>query len=237
MPILKPFIYLLILFGIVIFIRVLFIYVKYKPSQYGTVSGNSFFKTAFDKGNYGEFLTFVFLEKLPGINKLLTNIYIPKEDGSTTEIDLLMINKTGLYVFESKNYGGWIFGDDKSKNWTQSFKGGKKTKFFNPVWQNKAHISALRKIFSEIHSSSFYSYIVFSERCELKKVSVTSPNVYFGKRNEVLSAMEKDISKRPEVLSNSQILNMHQILEKHSLADASIKEQHIKSVQSKLEKI
>ncbi|NLK22184.1 MAG: NERD domain-containing protein [Epulopiscium sp.] len=24
-----------------------------------------------------------------------------------------------MYVFESKNYSGWIFGNEKDKNWTQ----------------------------------------------------------------------------------------------------------------------
>jgi hypothetical protein len=67
--------------------------------------------TIFNSGNYGEFLTFCCLEKLKGDHKLLTNVYLPKKDGSTTEIDLIMIDETGIYVFESKNYSGWIFGD------------------------------------------------------------------------------------------------------------------------------
>jgi hypothetical protein len=50
----------------------------------------------------------------------MTNLYIPKKDGSTTEIDLIMLSQTGVYVFESKNYSGWIFGDEKSKNWMQT---------------------------------------------------------------------------------------------------------------------
>lgn len=43
----------------------------------------------------------------------MTNLYLPKEDGSTTEIDLIMLSETGILVFESKNYSGWIFGDEK----------------------------------------------------------------------------------------------------------------------------
>lgn len=37
----------------------------------------------------------------------------------TYEIDLIMISETGIYVFESKNYSGWIFGDEKQRYWTQ----------------------------------------------------------------------------------------------------------------------
>lgn len=234
LPILKPFIYLAILMSVIVGIKFLFINIKYKKSKYGIISGNSFFKTIIDKGNYGEFLTFVFLEKLQGDNKILSNIYIPREDGTTTEIDLLMLNKYGIYVFESKNYSGWIFGDEKNKNWTQSLKGGKKNKFFNPVLQNKAHISALVKFISEIDSNYFYSYIVFSERCELKKVSVTSKNIHVVKRNTLLSTLKKDIKERPEVLSDMQIVKIYEDLEKHSLVSAAIKEKHIENIKSKL---
>ena len=83
-------------------------YIRYQKSGYKSASGNSFLKTILDKGNYGEFLTFVYLEKLEGNHKIMTNLYIPKSDGTTTEIDLIMISQTGIYVFESKNYSGWI---------------------------------------------------------------------------------------------------------------------------------
>lgn len=94
--------------------------IRYKGSAYKAASGNSFLKTVFDKGYYGESLTYNKLEKLNGYHKLMTNLYIPKTDGSTTEIDLILISETGIYVFESKYYRGWIFGSEIRRNWTQS---------------------------------------------------------------------------------------------------------------------
>jgi hypothetical protein len=61
---------------------------------------------------------------------------LSKKDGSTTEIDLIMIDETGIYVFESKNYSGWIFGDEKRKNWVQTLENRQKNYFYNPIWQN-----------------------------------------------------------------------------------------------------
>ena len=52
--------------------------------------------------------------------KFLFNIYIPKKGNETTEIDVLMISSKGLFVFESKNYSGWIFGGDNQKYWYQT---------------------------------------------------------------------------------------------------------------------
>ena len=127
---------------------VLSIYLKYRKSSYKDASGNSFLQILFDKGNYGEFLIFSRLEKLERHHRLLTNIYLPKSDGSTTEIDILMIAETGIYVFESKNYSGWIFGDEKGRNWTQVLENKQKNHFYNPVWQNKVFRDRLHYLHS-----------------------------------------------------------------------------------------
>lgn len=72
-------------------------------------------------GKHGEKLTERELKwvKLFGRKgKTLRNIYLPKDNGETSEVDLIYITQKGIFVFESKNYSGWIFGDEKSKNWT-----------------------------------------------------------------------------------------------------------------------
>lgn len=56
-------------------------------------------------------------------------MYVPKDDGTTTEIDLIMLSPMGIYVFESKNYSGWIFGNEKSRYWTQTLENKKKNNF------------------------------------------------------------------------------------------------------------
>jgi hypothetical protein len=188
-------------------------------------------KTLFDKGNYGEFLTFSYLERLPEYKRLLTNIYVPKEDGTTTEIDLVMIEETGVYVFESKNYSGWIFGDEKSKYWTQTLQNKQKNHFFNPIWQNKAHIKVLKNIF-DVDESVFKSYIVFSERCKLKKINVTSPTVKVINRQDLTRTIKKDISNSPKLLTKNKIDEIYSALERFALAGEDIKRKHIESIKN-----
>lgn len=65
---------LIICFLLGIGILLLHKYFRFKGSQYNAASGNSFIKTLFDKGNYGEFLTFLYLEKLNSYHKLMTNL-------------------------------------------------------------------------------------------------------------------------------------------------------------------
>lgn len=217
---------------VAVLLKLLSLYLKYRNSNYKLVSGNSFFKTIFDKGNYGEFLTFTKLEKLSDQNKLLTNLYIPRDDGTTTEVDLVMISPTGIYVFESKNYSGWIFGDEKNKNWTQTLENGQKNRFYNPIWQNKAHINALKTVLN-LNDDAFKSYIIFSERCTLKKINVTSSNVKVIKRDQLIKNVKKDIKALPEIFTSDEVNKIYSSLQKYTNVDEDIKQAHIEAIKSK----
>ena len=96
-------IYLLIIPGLNIVILLLIIArrkrrKKFEASKYGEVSGNTYKDTMNDIGLYGEYRTFIKLEKLEGEHKLFTNLYIPKEDGTTAEIE----NKLRQYCLVDK---------------------------------------------------------------------------------------------------------------------------------------
>ena len=119
------------------------------------------------KGYYGEYLVFKKLyPKLSGCCKILMNLQIPTGDGRTTEIDLLLIHETGLYVFEMKHYKGTIYGKSSDQKWTQYFRTAPNSHFYNPILQNQYHIKALQKMFSSI---PIHSLIVFtSPECDLR---------------------------------------------------------------------
>ena len=89
-------------------------------------------------GQFGEFSTEYALTNhhLPGELVVPKNVYVPYQ-GRTSEIDLLMIHEKGIFVFESKNYSGWIFGSADQLHWTQSLQNGK------PLWgQDCTHCMA-----------------------------------------------------------------------------------------------
>lgn len=198
---------------------------RFNSSGYKDASGHSFFETLTDPGRKGEYLTYRYLERLDGQHKLLTNVYLPKGDGTTTEIDLIMISETGIYVFESKNYSGWIFGDEDSRYWTQSLKGGKKFRFYNPIWQNKKHISTLKNHLG-LGSEVFRSYIIFSEHCELKKMFVRSPEVKVMNRNVLTREIEHDLNSLANRLTIWEINQIYNDLSRYALADAQTKQAH-----------
>ena len=56
-------------------------------------------------------------------------------DTGSTQIDHLFVSPYGLFVVETKNYKGWIFGSAHSAQWTQTT-GRYKHRFQNPLRQN-----------------------------------------------------------------------------------------------------
>jgi len=186
-----------------------------------------------DVGAYGEYLTqYLFNSvRFKGYYKTLQNIYVPYKD-STSEIDVLVAHKKGIYVIESKNYSGWIFGSDNQQQWTQMLNKNTKERFYNPIRQNKTHIKALSE-YLQIDSSKMKSYIVFSERCELKRVPENTDRYAITKRNYLLDLINKDIADKQDIFTNEEIDEIARKLEPLTNVSQEIKEKHIEDIEKK----
>ncbi|MGN0930558.1 MAG: NERD domain-containing protein [Thermoguttaceae bacterium] len=210
----------------------------YRESSYRRLTGESFLSVWTDKGKYGEYLTYDALKEFEKEGaKFLFNLYIPKKNGETTEIDLMMISRKGIFVFESKNYGGWIFGRESQRNWTQvlpSGNGTRKESFYNPIMQNRTHIRDLVAFIGEEYPTR--SIIVFSERCELKEIDVESADIRVVKRDELRRAV-LDVYEREtqDLLSPSQIETVYQLLRPLTQVGDDVKARHIENIRKRLE--
>ena len=96
----------------------------------------------------------------------LNNITLPLANGGSTQVDHVIVSMYGIFVIETKNYKGWIFGNEKQRQWTQVVM-GRKYKFQNPLRQNYLHIKTLADLL-ELDMSYFHSMIAFIGECELK---------------------------------------------------------------------
>jgi restriction system protein len=117
-------------------------------------------KSPWFKGVSGEFIINVaarmFLNK--DVYHLMKNVTLPFE-GGTTQIDHIIISKYGVFVVETKNMKGWIFGNPNDKIWTQKIY-KHSNKFQNPLHQNYKHIKALESILS-LNEQQVHSVVVF----------------------------------------------------------------------------
>lgn len=181
-----------------------------------------------DKGSFAEYLINYALKNIPGNQKVLSNVYIPYK-GKTSEIDVLLIHEKGIFVFESKNYSGWIFGSLENRYWTQCLPNKQKSRFYNPMMQNKTHIKAVSQ-FLNIDISQFTSYIIFSQRCELKNVPNNTTKCIILKRPDMLKMLKKDIKERELIYSKEQIDNIYNKLLPLTKVTEEQKKQHIERI-------
>ena len=130
------------------------------------------------------------------------NLELPVSNNKTTEIDLLLIHETGLYVFEIKHYKGTIYGKDTDRTWTQYFRTEKNNTFINPIEQNRYHISAINKMYPDF---PIHSIIVFtSDDCNLK-VTNTDTTTDICKLKDVFNVLNYRFQQAKRHLSITDI--------------------------------
>jgi len=96
--------------------------------------------------------------------QLFNNVILRTPDG-TTQIDHILISPYGVFVIETKDFKGWIFGNGHQKRWTQSLIGpgysSIKYQFQNPVRQNYKHVRAVQD-FLGINPKTIFNVVVFT---------------------------------------------------------------------------
>lgn len=119
-----------------------------------------FFKSPFAKGLIGEALINLVINVRLDKNEyhLIKDVTLPTEDG-TTQIDHIIVSKYGIFVIETKNMKGWIFGNEHQKTWTQSIY-KHKSKFQNPLHQNYKHTKTIESNLG-IDKEKLFSVVVF----------------------------------------------------------------------------
>ncbi len=162
-------------------------------------------KSAWFKGVFGEFIVNLsaklFLDKEK--YHLIKNVTFPTEDGST-QIDHIIVSRFGVFVVETKNMKGWIFGSPNQKTWTQKIY-KHSSKFQNPLHQNYKHTKTLESLLA-LSDEQLFSVVVFVGESRFK--TEMPENVTYGKgyiryiksKNQpVLTELEvKDITSKIE---------------------------------------
>ena len=207
----------------------------YKKTTYYKITRNPYITTFFNLGIRGEYFTYKELrhfEKDGGL--LLFNTYVPTDEGSTSEIDVMLLTRYGIFVFESKNYSGWIFGSESQYKWTQTLPKGRgkgkshKEQFYNPIMQNRTHIKHLKAYLGE--DIPMQSVILFSDRCTLKNVNATSVPVI--KRSAVSDTVIRICKSAGPLLTREQVSEIYAKLYPLTQTDDKTKAEHIERIKS-----
>lgn len=174
------------------------------------------------KGKIGEARVSRKLKKLAKKNggQIFDNVIIPGENDKTSQIDHIYICKYGVFVVETKNYAGRIYGTDGQLEWTQVLAyGHSKNKLYNPVKQNGTHIMRLSDILNL--DVTFYSVVVF---VKANIDNVDSDYVYR------ISDLKYLLHEMEEELSENQVEEICNIINEYKLHPVKTDKEHVKEV-------
>ena len=177
-------------------------------------------------GIMGEAKCSSILRRLPKDKYNVVNDILIKHDKGTTQIDHVVVSIYGIFVIETKNYNGKIYGNDTSDNWTKSVY-GKHFPFYNPIKQNYGHIKAIKNFLHLQDTSKIRGIVSFSNRATLKVH--TKSNVVLFKR------LKRTIMKYDTpLLSSEEVREYTSCLENACDYSKEAKRAHVKEVKSKV---
>lgn len=168
--------------------------------------GFSFIKTPMGKGMLGELLVKRYLKNITKYDRSIHNLMFTINDKSV-QIDHIYINHSGVYVIETKNYSGRIYGRESQDEWTQVLAYGKvKNHFYSPIKQNSGHLYNLRQIMSDFPDIKLFSIIVFMHSASLY-VETQTPVIGISKLRKTIQNSNSSTS-----LSNNEVERIYQFL-------------------------
>ncbi|MBL7665164.1 MAG: NERD domain-containing protein [Bacteriovoracaceae bacterium] len=156
------------------------------------------------------------------IYKRFHDIILPSSNG-TTQIDHVLISHYGVFIVETKNKTGWIFGGDEQEQWTQTVF-GKKYQFQNPVRQTYRQKRILAE-FLGISELFIYPVVYFVGDCKFK-TPLPSNVINYGLGNYIKNFNE-------QILSQDEVNRMIAVLEQHLSGSNLSNRDHVRSLKER----
>lgn len=179
------------------------------------------------KGYLGERKVKKFLNK----NKKLLNAKILNNakfniNGKTIQIDHIFITPQKIYVIETKNLNGKIYGMTNDDYWTICYNDNKKFKILNPINQNSYHVKVIETITKVPYLCE--NIIIFTGKADLENLYNSS---YYIK---TIEDFKKIVFAETFSFLSTNIINVEKIykLLKSNLSSFSRK-QHIINIENR----
>ncbi|HZH59925.1 MAG TPA: nuclease-related domain-containing protein [Metabacillus sp.] len=188
-------------------------------------------------GDIGEYKINIQLDLLPKECKYLNDILIPnsKSKSGYSQIDHVVLTSYAIFVIETKNYQGTIYGGKDRKTWSVNGK----FNMLNPFHQNFGHISALKSIVP-IDNSNVVSMISFTKRCtfkvdlELRQIQSNDLIVYDIELSEFISRKLNVLKLKngSPAYSEFQLEQIYEQLNQANITDKETRRLHVQTLKS-----
>lgn len=168
-------------------------------------------------GMAGEFWVKKELKKLSKEYLVINDVMVKTKNNYTHQIDHIVISKYGIFVIETKQYNGYIKGNDYDKRWM--IKSGKKIFYVNnPLHQNYGHVKSLEEIFN-LPEEKFISLVCIPSRA---RVSVKSNNVV-----RIYELIDKIYSYQEVIINNKE--EIYESIKKLNIIDKTKRKEHVRN--------
>lgn len=182
------------------------------------------------KGLVGEFSVRNILNCLPEDKYFLLNDKLLKNTANTTQVDHIVASIYGIFVIETKNYSGTVYGNEYADKWTQ-YICGHKYPFHNPIKQNYAHIEAIRKLHPVLNDLNYISIIVFPNDI---KLNVTSTKAHVIHASELLQTI---LSYSEKTTSLNSVYTVRHLVNEDNKDNIFKRFSHTKNVKKHIETV
>jgi restriction system protein len=150
------------------------------------------------------------------------NLIIPGNNG-TSQLDHLLISTYGIFIIETKNRTGWIFGSEKQQKWTQTLHGTKYS-FQNPLKQTYRQKKVLSE-FLGIKESTIHTIVYFVGDCKFK--TQLPPNVMKSGLTRYIKRFKK------KILLPDETNQLIKIITQHKSESSITRKAHIRSLRKR----
>lgn len=193
------------------------------------------------KGEIGEHKIDIQLSQFPKNYKFLNDIMLenPMSVSGYSQIDHLIITPYGIFVIETKNYQGTIYGGKERRTWLVNGK----FKMMNPLTQNYGHIQAIKQFTDNKREHKFISLITFTKRCTLKigedirNITSDEMVIYDFYLSETINrkiSIAKLHNDRP-LYSDEEIEEIHKTISAVNIVDPAKRQAHSRNIESALQ--
>jgi hypothetical protein len=160
--------------------------------------------------------------------RLFDDIILPIRDG-TTQIDHIVVSRFGVFVIETKNMMGWIFGSADQPRWTQvAFR--RKSQFQNPIRQNLGQVRAVQALL-RLEPSKVHGIVAFVG------TAIPKTQMPFGVVWGVRSLADHIKSRTDVVLSDVEVRAfVERLSDKSFMSNVLAREDHIRNVKARAAK-
>ncbi len=151
------------------------------------------------------------------------DILLPISKSEYVQIDHAVITPYGVFVLETKHYSGTVYGKENDFQWTHQIRKSTRS-FYNPVWQNRAHLASLHYILHD-YSIPCIGLVVFTGKA---KLHIESDHVI------MFEQLPKQITEGKNiVLTDQQQKEIAQKIQDNIEYDNKKREEHLRGVKEK----